>query len=135
MNEYTTRGNWVYVLVLENGKYYVGSTSNLAQRVHQHLSGNGSRATKRSKPQAIITLYPTPTRRSAYLLESYLQYLQRHTHGWKPPVCSNTQELIRILVMAAEHRERMNTLYERRIYRRTLLQLQVTVMENSIRMS
>ena len=135
MNEYTTRGNWVYVLVLENGKYYVGSTSNLAQRVHQHLSGNGSRATKRSKPQAIITLYPTPTRRSAYLLESYLQYLQRHTHGWKPPMCCSTPELTRLIVQAAEHKQYLRSRWERRMYKRTLMRMQMAVLENSVRMS
>lgn len=128
-------GNWVYVLLLESGKYYVGSTSNLAARLHQHLSGNGSKATKRSRPVAVEQVYPTTTRRVAYLLESYLQYLQRHTRQWKPPVISNTPELARMILQASEHRERMKTLYERRIYKRALLQLQMTVLENSIRMS
>lgn len=128
-------GYWVYVLLLENNRYYIGSTGNLAQRLHQHLSGNGSKATKRSRPREVVQVYPTTSRRDAYILESYLQYCQRRTHQWKPPTVSNTPELARMILQASEHRERMRTLWERRVYKRALLQLQMTVMENSIRMS
>lgn len=128
-------GYWVYVLLLENNRYYIGSTGNLAQRLHQHLSGNGSKATKRSRPVDVISVYPTASRNDAYVLESYLQYQQRHTRQWKPPTVSNTPELARMILQASEHRERMRTLWERRMYKRALLQLQMTVMENSIRMS
>lgn len=45
--------NAVYVLELENGKWYVGQTSNLEQRMTQHFSGNGAQWTKLHKPVSI----------------------------------------------------------------------------------
>lgn len=40
----------LYVLKLEQGKYYVGSTNNLDQRFAQHCNGNGSAWTQRYPP-------------------------------------------------------------------------------------
>jgi predicted GIY-YIG superfamily endonuclease len=44
----------VYVLSLEHGKYYVGTTYNLNFRYAQHLSGHGAKWTRLHKPTAII---------------------------------------------------------------------------------
>lgn len=37
----------IYILELENGKYYVGKTNNLDKRLHQHKYGFGSEWTKK----------------------------------------------------------------------------------------
>lgn len=43
-----------YVLELENGMYYVGSSYNLNFRYAQHISGHGSGWTKLHKPKGIV---------------------------------------------------------------------------------
>tara|TARA_R110000823_G_C15808157_1_gene487892 strand:- start:25 stop:312 length:288 start_codon:yes stop_codon:yes gene_type:complete len=40
----------VYVLKLENDKWYVGKTYNMNLRYYQHLSGNGAKWTRLHKP-------------------------------------------------------------------------------------
>lgn len=40
----------IYVLLLEEGKYYVGKTRNIEQRLKDHYEGNGSQWTKLYKP-------------------------------------------------------------------------------------
>lgn len=37
---------WVYILKLSNGKYYVGSTSNLAARLVSHKGGRSNYTSK-----------------------------------------------------------------------------------------
>ncbi len=44
----------IYILQLENNKYYVGKTVNMGQRFSQHCSGQGSEWTKIHKPIRII---------------------------------------------------------------------------------
>jgi predicted GIY-YIG superfamily endonuclease len=46
----------VYCLVLENGKYYVGTSAQLNQRLSSHWEGNGSRWTKIHKPIKIYSV-------------------------------------------------------------------------------
>lgn len=43
----------VYVLILENGKYYVGFSNQVNLRIAAHFSGEGSRWTKLHKPIGI----------------------------------------------------------------------------------
>ena len=42
--------NYVYVLELEDERYYIGRTSNFFQRMNEHFGGNGSIYTKKYKP-------------------------------------------------------------------------------------
>lgn len=49
-------GKCIYVLKLENGKYYVGSTNNLQRRLSQHILGQGCMWTQKYKPCNIIEL-------------------------------------------------------------------------------
>lgn len=44
----------VYVLLLENNKYYIGKTDNIKARLHNHFNGNGSMWTKKYKPIRLI---------------------------------------------------------------------------------
>jgi predicted GIY-YIG superfamily endonuclease len=53
-----TKSLTVYVLELERGKYYVGSTHNLEKRLEQHRSGEGSVWTKTYK--FVSLLYTKP---------------------------------------------------------------------------
>lgn len=48
----------IYVLKLEQGKYYVGKTNNLAFRIDSHFNSNGSEWTKLYKPLYIQELIP-----------------------------------------------------------------------------
>lgn len=48
--------SYVYVLELEDERYYVGRTSNFVQRMNEHFSGNGSVYTKKYKPIKIKEL-------------------------------------------------------------------------------
>jgi predicted GIY-YIG superfamily endonuclease len=47
----------VYVLKLENDKYYIGITYNLNIRFAQHLAGEGSKWTKQHKPICIESVF------------------------------------------------------------------------------
>ena len=44
----------LYVLKLENDKYYIGSTYNLNFRFAQHMQNQGSKWTKLHKPISIV---------------------------------------------------------------------------------
>jgi len=48
----------LYVLRLENSKYYVGKTSSPSDRYKQHLAGTGAAWTKKFKPVKMIEVRP-----------------------------------------------------------------------------
>ena len=43
----------VYVMKLASGKYYVGKTENLDERIDQHISGRGAAWTQKYKPVSV----------------------------------------------------------------------------------
>lgn len=45
-------GKFLYILPLENGNFYVGTTDNLDRRYKAHASGEGAAWTKLHKPQS-----------------------------------------------------------------------------------
>ena len=47
----------VYLLKLQNGKYYIGKSFNPLKRFEQHLSGKGAVYTKKYKPLKIEKIY------------------------------------------------------------------------------
>ncbi len=47
----------IYVLELENGKYYIGKTDNIERRYKEHKSGNGSEWTSLYKPKKILRIH------------------------------------------------------------------------------
>ena len=47
---------FIYILELENNKYYVGKTTNTAFRLEQHFNNSGSQWTKKYKPIKILEL-------------------------------------------------------------------------------
>ena len=46
----------IYILELENNKYYVGKTNNIYFRLNDHMNNNGSVWTKKYKPKRLIEL-------------------------------------------------------------------------------
>ena len=46
----------LYILKLDNDKYYIGITMNLNMRLAQHFSGDGSKWTKIHKPINVIEI-------------------------------------------------------------------------------
>ena len=58
MSGINSSSNWtIYILKLELGKYYVGKTTNITDRIEDHYSGNGSEWTKKYKLIAIMELH------------------------------------------------------------------------------
>jgi len=49
---------FIYVLKLEQGKYYIGKTDNPQFRLENHYNGNGSAWTQKYKPLKVIKLIP-----------------------------------------------------------------------------
>jgi predicted GIY-YIG superfamily endonuclease/ribosomal protein S13 len=49
---------YVYILELEDGKFYVGKTYNIENRLLQHFDNSGSSWTKKYKPKDIIEIIP-----------------------------------------------------------------------------
>ena len=48
--KYNTSTNYIYVLKLEQGKYYIGKTNNIKRRYMEHLQGSGASCTAKYKP-------------------------------------------------------------------------------------
>ena len=48
---------FIYVLQLEEGKYYIGKTNNPTFRLENHFNSNGSEWTKIYKPLKVLELY------------------------------------------------------------------------------
>ena len=49
---------FIYVLQLDQGKYYVGKTTNHVFRLEKHFSSSGSAWTKKYKPINVLELIP-----------------------------------------------------------------------------
>ena len=49
---------FIYILQLQNGKYYIGKTSNTSFRLEQHFNADGSNWTKKYKPIKVIDIIP-----------------------------------------------------------------------------
>lgn len=49
---------FIYILELEEGKYYVGKTENPDYRIESHFASNGSAWTKKYKPLSVLEIIP-----------------------------------------------------------------------------
>jgi len=47
---------FIYILELENKKYYVGKTTNPDFRLQQHFNSSGSQWTKKYKPKKVLAI-------------------------------------------------------------------------------
>ena len=50
----------IYKMNLQNGKKYIGKTTDIDIRIEQHFSGNGSQVTKKFKPMSYEVLDEVP---------------------------------------------------------------------------
>ena len=51
----------IYVLELEQGKYYVGKTNHTFQRFNQHVTGDGAEWTKKYKVKDLFAFHKNRT--------------------------------------------------------------------------
>lgn len=65
----------VYILLCDNGSYYVGSTTNLRLRLQEHEEGLGSNHTKGHHPIELVYTEEYETPREAHMRE-------RQLHKW-----------------------------------------------------
>ncbi len=76
---------YMYSLLLEAGKYYIGITSNFEKRMIKHFSERGSQWTKEHAPIEIIHKIDLGIyiRSEAYLIENdyTLEFMSKH--GWQ----------------------------------------------------
>lgn len=71
-----TNALFVYVLLLDNNKFYVGCSKSPYSRIKTHFEGNGSSWTKKYKPQEIIEVIPNC---DEYDEDKYTRkYMDRH---------------------------------------------------------
>lgn len=74
-------GGWVYVMTNKpGGVLYIGVTADLAARVHQHRSGEGSAFCRRYNLTRLVLSEHYPTIEEAIRREKALKEWQR---GWK----------------------------------------------------
>ena len=66
---------YMYILKCSNGKYYVGSTTDLDRRLAQHQSGEGANFTKKHLPVELVYFEEYDRIDTAY-------YREVQVHGW-----------------------------------------------------
>src|SRR5271166_4767126 len=62
-----------YILICQDGSYYVGSTDNLLQRILDHAEGKGGAHTKENPPAIFAWYEPHPQAESARQREHQLK--------------------------------------------------------------
>jgi len=71
----------LYILLLENNKYYIGITLNLNQRLAQHFTGEGSQFTKKYKPLEVHKIIYNNDINESYENKITLEYM--HKYGYE----------------------------------------------------
>ena len=66
---------WAYMLTCADGRYYVGHTDTLEQRVAQHQAGRGASYTAKRLPVSLVWSQDFASREEALTAE-------RHIKGW-----------------------------------------------------
>ena len=66
---------------MEDGKYYCGVSTNVNQRIGQHLIGEGSRWTKAFKPLSVLSLEAVPNEFGVWEKKKTLELMREY--GWK----------------------------------------------------
>ena len=67
--------SYTYILECANGKYYVGSTTDLERRLQEHQAGVGANYTKKHLPVKLVYYEEYQTVEQAFIREKQL-------HGW-----------------------------------------------------
>ena len=66
---------WVYILECADGSYYVGSTTNLDMRLHQHQQGMGAQYTRHRRPVRLVF-----AQECEHIAEAYTR--EKQYQGW-----------------------------------------------------
>jgi putative endonuclease len=64
---------WVYILKCADGSYYVGSTTDLAARIWQHIQGIGAQYTAKRRPVELVFAAEYENIQDAFNQEKRLQ--------------------------------------------------------------
>jgi putative endonuclease len=70
---------WVYILTTKLGKYYVGSTENLEQRLNHHFGGH-TPSTKSLQADSLVLKQKFKTLKEARIIELKIKKLKRHDY-------------------------------------------------------
>ena len=68
---------WTYILECSDGSYYVGSTTHLTARLHQHQTGVGSRYTRSRLPVRLVWSWEYERVTYAFAFEKQIQSWSR----------------------------------------------------------
>lgn len=68
---------WLYLLLCRGNKTYAGTTTDVEQRLQQHLQGKGARFTRINKPLKVLAAQSFPDRSSACKAEFALKQLSQ----------------------------------------------------------
>jgi predicted GIY-YIG superfamily endonuclease len=66
---------------LENGKKYVGITSNPKKRLTDHFNGNGAQWTQKHQPKSVNSINQCKSLESAKNAERIMYYNMKNYHG------------------------------------------------------
>jgi len=93
--------HWIYILEVENGKFYTGYTKDMKRRISEHLSGKkGARFTRAFRPKSVLQCWELQGSRGiAMRVESFVKRMNR---GRKLKLIENPDTLQELL-----YRERM----------------------------
>lgn len=85
MRTYNSEQNGVYVLALDDDKFYVGMSQTLQSRIHQHFTGGGTAWTEAHDPQRIIGVELHPDECIEYIQgrENSITLNMMQKHGWR----------------------------------------------------
>ena len=70
-------GAYTYILECRDGSYFVGSTTHLQARVHQHQIGQGAAYTRRRRPVTLVWSTYFETIPEAFTFEKQVQRWSR----------------------------------------------------------
>ena len=85
---------FVYILECVDGSFYVGQTSDLAQRVKAHNNGTAANFTRERRPVRLVYAENLPSRESAVRRE---RQLKRWTHAKKRALIQGDLDRLRKL--------------------------------------
>ena len=77
----STKKPSVYTLNLQNGKKYVGYSSNPQKRINDHFNGKGSKVTQESKPVSVHSINKCSSIQAAKNAERIVYTNMKNYHG------------------------------------------------------
>lgn len=74
---------YVYSLNLEDGKKYIGMTSNPEKRIADHINGKGAQFTQKNKVVSVNHINQCSSKKAAQNAERIVYYNMKKYHGTK----------------------------------------------------